>query len=177
MPLTVGSTSILLVTVIIQGKFSVSVFSVPTKAMLHSQKLTPRFFGPYKVERFYAPATVKLKCTNGKSMLWVFLIRPCPLKLQVPSSRTAIEMPSILQELNVFLFDLWFDSTIMLETWAGAAASNPWRGLEGPSSVTCPAAAPCSPRTRQTSHHSPGRPAPPPAPAHGRSPPRPHTRR
>ena len=54
--------------------------TVPAKAILHSQKLTPRFFGPYQVERFDAPATVKLKWTNNKSKVWPFFhvsrIRP-----------------------------------------------------------------------------------------------------
>jgi hypothetical protein len=47
--------------------------TVPAKAMLKSKKLTPRFFGPYQVERFDAPATVKLKWTNNKSKVWPFL--------------------------------------------------------------------------------------------------------
>ena len=54
--------------------------TVPAKAMLKSKKLTPRFFGPYQVERFDAPATVKLKWTNSKSKVWPFFhvsrIRP-----------------------------------------------------------------------------------------------------
>jgi hypothetical protein len=54
--------------------------TVPAKAMLKSKKLTPRFFGPYQVERFDAPATVKLKWTNNKSKVWPFFhvsrIRP-----------------------------------------------------------------------------------------------------
>ncbi|MBT3709902.1 MAG: DDE-type integrase/transposase/recombinase, partial [Gammaproteobacteria bacterium] len=54
--------------------------TVPAKAILKSKKLTPRFFGPYQVERFDAPATVKLKWTNSKSKVWPFFhvsrIRP-----------------------------------------------------------------------------------------------------
>ena len=63
--------------------------TVPAKAILHSQKLTPRFFGPYQVERFDAPATVKLKWTNNKSKVWasrtsVFLISQAePLDLGI----------------------------------------------------------------------------------------------
>ena len=51
--------------------------TVPAKAMLKSKKLTSRFFGPYKVERFDAPATVKLKWTNNKSKVWPYEIRSC----------------------------------------------------------------------------------------------------
>ena len=46
--------------------------SVPAKQFLKTRKLTPRYFGPYKVLRYDAPSTVKLKWRNSTSKVWPF---------------------------------------------------------------------------------------------------------
>ena len=46
--------------------------SVPAKQFLKTRKLTPRYFGPYKVLRYDAPSTVKLQWRNNTSKVWPF---------------------------------------------------------------------------------------------------------
>ena len=46
--------------------------SVPAKQFLKTRKLTPRYFGPYKVLRYDAPSTVKLEWRNSTSKVWPF---------------------------------------------------------------------------------------------------------